>query len=194
MLGEEKDLQRDNENPPKESPSQEPLEVEVEEAEAVAAPEDEDLSEHERDKEPWEREKEELMNRLLRKQADFDNYRRISRAEKEEAREYALFEFTAKMLPVLDNMERALDSASKAKVPGSYLEGLEMIYNQLLGLLEQEGVTVIKSAGLPFDPNYHHAVLRVEEGEPGCVAEELQKGYLYKNRVLRPAMVKVCQS
>ena len=69
-----------------------------------------------------------------------------------------------------------------------------MIYRQMLQLLEQEGVTVMDSQGQPFDPKYHHAVLQVEEGEPGCVAEELQKGYFYKQRVLRPAMVKVCKS
>jgi molecular chaperone GrpE len=188
MTGEKKPA---NENPLTDSPSRE--KPETEEIEVDAAPEEEHLSEHEREKLAWGLEKEELMNRLLRKQADFDNYRRISRIEKEEVRDYALFEFASKLLPVIDNLERALQSASREQVPGSYLEGLEMIAKQLVGLLEQEGVTVMESADRPFDPNYHHAVMQVEEGKPGCVAEELQKGYLYKNRVLRPAMVKVCQ-
>lgn len=190
MTREEKERLNENETSPAEDkPREEP---EAEEVDAAAA-DAEQLSEHEQEKQAWKREKEELMDRLLRKQADFDNYRRISRSEKEETREYALFEFAAKLLPVLDNLERAMQSASGEQVPGSYIEGLEMIYRQLLGLLEQEGVTVMEAAGRPFDPNYHHAVLQVEEGEPGCVAGELQKGYLFKNRVLRPAMVKVCK-
>ncbi|HOL17872.1 MAG TPA: nucleotide exchange factor GrpE [Bacillota bacterium] len=161
---------------------------------ALPEPEQPELSEIEILKAEWEKEREELKARLLRKQADFDNFRRISRAEQEETREYALFKFLEKLLPVLDNMERAIDSARSEAVPDSYREGLEMIHRQMLQLLEQEGVTVMDSLGQPFDPNYHHAVLQVEEGEPGCVAEELQKGYLYKQRVLRPAMVKVCRS
>jgi len=142
----------------------------------------------------WEKEKEELVERLKRKQADFENFRRISRAEQEESREYGLFKFLEKLLPVLDNLERALISAREEDVPGSYIDGLEMICRQTLTLLELEGVTVMDPMGRPFDPVYHHAVLQVEEGEPGCVAGELQKGYLYKNKVLRPALVKVCRS
>lgn len=131
---------------------------------------------------------------MLRKQADFANFRRISREEKEEVREYALTDFLGKLLPVLDNMERAIDSAREKDVPPSYLEGLEMIHKQFLQVLEQEGVTAMEPLGQNFDPNYHHAVLKGEdsEGEPGTVVDELQKGYMYKKRVLRPAMVKVC--
>lgn len=161
---------------------------------APPEPEQPELSEIEILKAEWEKEREELKARLMRKQADFDNFRRISRAEQEETREYALFIFLQKLLPVLDNLERAIDSAQAETVPDSYREGLEMIYRQMLQLLEQEGVAMMESLGQPFDPNYHHAVLQVEEGEPGCVVEELQKGYLYKQRVLRPAMVKVCKS
>ncbi|MEW5785912.1 MAG: nucleotide exchange factor GrpE [Bacillota bacterium] len=150
----------------------------------------------------WQREKEELSGQLqrkhdelLRKQADFDNFRRISRSEQEEAREYALFSFLEKLLPILDNLERALQSARQANVAATYVEGLEMIYKQLAHLLELEGVTVIDCAGRPFDPHYHHAVMQAAEGEgePGTVTEELQRGYMHKKRVLRPAMVKVCR-
>jgi molecular chaperone GrpE len=159
--------------------------------EAAAAP----------DQRPWEKEIEELTARLqqkhdelLRKQADFDNYRRISKNEKEEVREYALSDFFKKLLPVLDNMERALESARQGNVASSYVEGLEMIQKQLLTLLDQEGVTVIECVGKPFDPNFHHAVLQEEgEGEADLVAAELQRGYMHKKRLLRPSMVKVCR-
>ena len=151
------------------------------------------------DQKPWEQEIEALKallqqkhEELLRKQADFDNYRRISRNEREEMREYALSDFFKKLLPVLDNMERALVSARQGNVPGSYVEGLEMIQKQLLTLLEQEGVTAIECLGQPFDPNFHHAVLHEEgEGEADLVVAELQRGYMHKKRLLRPSMVKV---
>lgn len=144
----------------------------------------------------WEQEKEELLDRLKRKQAEMDNLRRINKLEQAEAREYALHDFLCRLLPVLDNLERALHSARSDKnVPESYIDGMEMIYKQLLQILEQEGVSVIEAEGTPFDPHCHHAVMEVdsEEEEPGSVVEELQKGYRHRQRVLRPAMVKVCR-
>jgi molecular chaperone GrpE len=80
-------------------------------------------------------------------------------------------------------------------LPATYVEGLEMIRKQLEQILTQEGVTVIEAAGTPFDPHCHHAVMEVEseEYDPGTVAEELQKGYRHRQRILRPAMVKVCR-
>ncbi len=144
----------------------------------------------------WQQEKEELLDRLKRKQADIDNLRRISKIEQAEAREYALYEFLCRLLPVMDNIERGLEAARTAKeIPPAYIEGLEMIHRQLMQILEQENVTVIETEGVPFDPHCHHAVLQVEdrESEPGTVLEELQKGYRHRKRILRPAMVKVCQ-
>ena len=157
--------------------------------------EGETLSALERERLAWRQEKDDLVGMLQRKQADLDNFRRISRAEHEAAREYGLFTFLGKLLPVLDNLERALQSARCEGVPGSYVEGLDMICKQLWLLLEQEGAAEIEALGKPFDPHYHHAVLQTNEGEaePGTVLEELQKGYLFKKRVLRPAMVKVFQ-
>ncbi len=144
----------------------------------------------------WEQEKEELLDRLKRKQAEMDNLRRISKMEHSEAREYALYDFLSRLLPVLDNLERALDSArSDQSVPDSHIAGLEMIYKQLMQILEQEEVKVIEAEGMPFDPHCHHAVMEVEseDTEPGNVVESLQKGYWHRKRVLRPAMVKVCR-
>jgi molecular chaperone GrpE len=145
----------------------------------------------------WEKEKAELLDRIMRKQADLDNLRRIGKMEQAEAREYALYDFLNRLLPVLDNIERALEAArSAADLPATYVEGLEMIRRQLEQILTQEGVTVIEAAGTPFDPHCHHAVMEVEseEYDPGTVAEELQKGYRHRQRILRPAMVKVCRS
>lgn len=189
--------------PAEEEHRQEPAEQQaVEEAAGQAEKpeaeqkEEETLSELERERLAWQREKEELIDRLQRKQADLDNFRRISRNEQEEVRTYGLFEFAGKLLPVLDNLERALQAAGDENVPSSHREGLEMIYKQLLQLLEQEGVSAIEALGRPFDPHYHHAVMQTGEGEaePGTVVEEFQRGYMFKKRVLRPAMVKVFQA
>lgn len=144
----------------------------------------------------WEQEKEELLDKLKRKQAEMENMRRISKREQAEAREYALHDFLSRLLPVLDNLERALESArSDESIPGSHTDGLEMIYKQLLQVLEQEGVSAIEAEGVPFDPYCHHAVMEVEsdQEDPGHVVEELQRGYRHRERVLRPAMVKVCR-
>lgn len=143
----------------------------------------------------WEREKEELLDTIKRKQAEMDNLRRINKMEQAEARDYALYDFLCRLLPVMDNLERALDSArADDDVPESFTSGLEMIYRQLLQVMEQEGVSTIEASGQPFDPHCHHAVMQVEseEDKPGHVVEELQKGYRHRKRILRPAMVKVC--
>lgn len=143
-----------------------------------------------------QKEKEELLDKLKRKQADIDNLRRISKIEQAEAREYALHEFLCRLLPVMDNIERGLEVARADKeISPAYLEGLEMIRKQLMQILEQEHVSVIETEGLPFDPHCHHAVMQVEDrdNEPGIVLEELQRGYRHRKRILRPSMVKVCQ-
>lgn len=146
------------------------------------------------DGDSWVRQKEELIELVQRKQADLDNFRRISRRKEEEIRSYGLFDFLEKLLPVLDNLERALDTAyGEGDVPETHCQGLEMIRKQLLQLLEQEGVEPITALGQAFDPHFHEAVICSAEagGEPGSVVEEVQKGYLYKERVLRPAKVAV---
>ncbi len=145
--------------------------------------------------EGWQQEREELLDQIKRKQADIDNLRRIGKKEQAEAREYALHQFLCRMLPVIDNLERALESArNDQSIPAGHVEGIDMIYKQLLQIMEQEGVCEIEAEGCPFDPNYHHAVMQEdrEEEEPGTVLEELQKGYCHRDRVLRPSMVKVC--
>jgi len=139
------------------------------------------------------KEKEETTEMLQRVKADFDNYRKRTRKEKEEAGVNAVFEFVQKILPVVDNIERALENARKEEVGSSFVEGLEMIKKQLLQVMEQEGITPVEPEGEEFDPSLHEAVMKTEEGEgePNTVVEVFQKGYTMQGRVLRPAMVRV---
>jgi molecular chaperone GrpE len=136
---------------------------------------------------------EETQNRLLRAMADMDNMRRRMRKEQEDLAKYASMNLVEAMLPTLDNFERALSVDKESLTVDTLLEGVNMIYRQMVQLLEKEGLSPIESVGKPFDLNVHQAVMQVEdpEFESGVVVEELQKGYLFKDRVIRPAMVKV---
>lgn len=153
----------------------------------------EEKSEEQLKIEQLEKEKEELHNRLLRVYADYDNFRRRTREEKERDAKYRAQSLVEDILPVLDNFERALTVQTTNEESKSILQGMEMVYRQLLEALKKEGVSVIEAVGKPFDPNYHEAVMQVnEEGyESNIVVEELQKGYMLKDRVIRPSMVKV---
>lgn len=135
----------------------------------------------------------EQQQRLLRLQADYDNFRRRTRQEKEEFAKYASSEIVEKLLPVLDNFDRALTVGQTGNDYEALFKGVDMIYRQLKQVLEQEGLSEMNAAGQPFNPEYHNAVMKVEdeEHEEGIVLEELQKGYMFKDKVLRPAMVKV---
>lgn len=157
-------------------------EIEAEEGQVEANPEDAHLEEIT-----------ELNNRLLRIQADYDNFRRRSREEKEAAAKYRAQHVIESLLPVIDNFERALLVKPEAEEAKSLLQGMEMVYRQFQDTLKNEGVEVIETIGQTFDPHLHQAVMQVEEEgfEPNQIVEELQKGYKLKDRVLRPAMVKV---
>ncbi|KHF41913.1 protein GrpE [Halalkalibacter okhensis] len=135
----------------------------------------------------------ELNNRLLRVQADYDNFRRRSREEKEAAAKYRSQNVIEALLPVIDNFERALLVKPEAEEAKSLLQGMEMVYRQFQDTLKSEGVEVIETVGHSFDPHLHQAVMQVEEDgfESNQIVEELQKGYKLKDRVLRPSMVKV---
>jgi len=133
--------------------------------------------------------------RALRIQADFDNFRRRSRQEKEDFAKYASLKLIEKLLPVVDNFERALLSGQSVKDVDALFKGIEMIAKQLNQLLEEEGVKAIDSIGQPFNPEFHQAIMQVESAdhEEGIILEEIQKGYSMKDKVIRPAMVKVSQ-
>lgn len=137
-------------------------------------------------------EAEENYQRMLRVQADYDNFRRRTLKEKEDLAKYASSKLVTDLVPILDNFERAL-STNPSNDSDSFSKGVDMIFRQFQQVLEQEGVTAIKAVGEPFNPEYHQAIMQVEsdEHEEGIVVEELQKGYMLKDRVVRPAMVKV---
>ena len=135
-------------------------------------------------------EKAELYDRLLRKQAEFDNFRKRTERERSEFLQFAGMEFAREMLPVIDDFERALKVQSTDQ---NYTKGIELIYQRLADILKKMGVEPIEATGKKFDPNLHEAVVRVpsDEAEDETVLEELQRGYNFKGKLLRPAMVKV---
>lgn len=140
-----------------------------------------------------EKELEEMKNRYLRAQADLENFRRRTRKEKEEQAKYAALPVIQALLPVLDNLERALAASKESGANDGLTKGVEMVDKQIRDVLAEEGLTPIQGTGEPFNPEYHDAVMQVEseDVEPGIVVEELQKGYMLKDRVIRPSMVKV---
>jgi molecular chaperone GrpE len=133
------------------------------------------------------------QNRYLRAQADFDNFRRRTLKEKEDLTQYASFKLVGQLLPVLDNFGRALQTGSEGAESGSFAKGIDMIYRQLSQVLEAEGLKAMEPIGQPFDPELHQAIMQVEseEHEEGVVVEIIQNGYWLKDKVIRPAMVKV---
>jgi molecular chaperone GrpE len=137
------------------------------------------------------REKEEAQERLLRKHADLENARKRLEREKQEFIRFAGSELIRRLLPVLDNLERALDAPGD--VDDSLREGIRLVHQQFLEVLKKEGLEPVEALGRPFDPTLHEAVLREEtaDGNPDEVIGVLQKGYSFRGRLLRPAMVKV---
>jgi molecular chaperone GrpE len=138
-------------------------------------------------------EAERLQDRLLRLQAEFENWKKRAAREKADFLKFANEELILKLLPVLDNLDRAILSAP-AEGPGAALrDGVEMTARLFRSTLERAGVTAVQALGQPFDPSVHQAVAQVEAAgaEDPVVVEEVQKGYLLEGRVLRPAMVKV---
>ena len=135
---------------------------------------------------------EEVQDLLRRKQADFDNYRKRVEREQKEFVAYAASELVLEILPVLDNLERALESSPTGS-PDQIRQGVEIIYRQFHDALKKAGLREVDALGEDFDPHLHQAVARVDSPDhrEGEVVEVLQKGYFLKDRLLRPAMVKV---
>lgn len=131
--------------------------------------------------------------RYVRTQADFDNFRKRTQKEREEFAQYASTKLLEQLLPVIDNFERAIAASKDGKDYDALAKGVDMIFRQFGQVLENEGLKAMETVGQPFNPDYHQAVMQVEseEHEEGTIVEELQKGYMLKDRVLRPAMVKV---
>lgn len=137
----------------------------------------------------------ELKDRMLRVQADFENFRKRTLREKEDLAQYTKENFVSKLLPVLDNLDLAIDHSNTDNME-AYRKGVELVAKQLKDVLESEGLQEIKAKDETFNPNYHHGVA-VEQNpdiEDQKITEVFQKGYQLKDKVLRPAMVKVNQN
>ena len=136
---------------------------------------------------------EELNDRLKRQMAEFENFRK--RTEKEKAQMFDMGARTVveKILPVVDNFERGLAAVPEEQKEDAFVSGMDKTYKHMMSMLEEAGVTPIEAVGKEFDPNFHNAVMHVEDEELGdnVVAEELQKGYMYRDTVVRHSMVKV---
>ena len=132
----------------------------------------------------------ELNDKVMRQMAEFENFRKRSDKEKTQMYDMGAKSILEKILPVVDNFERGLDAATDGD---SFADGMKMIYKQLMTSLEEAGVKEIEAEGEEFNPDYHNAVMHVEDEELGenVVVEVLQKGYMYNDTVLRHAMVKV---
>lgn len=135
----------------------------------------------------------EIKDQLLRLQADFMNFRRRADKERESAMAYGAECLVCDILPSIDNFQRALNSEEDKE--GGFYQGVEMIYNELIKKLKDNGIEEIKALGEDFDPNFHNAVFMEEsdEYEAGKVTEVLQTGYMLKEKVIRPTMVKVAK-
>nr|WP_288556270.1 nucleotide exchange factor GrpE [uncultured Mediterraneibacter sp.] len=136
---------------------------------------------------------EELTDRLTRQMAEFDNFRKRSEKEKSQMYEIGAKDVIEKILPVVDNFERGLQGLTEEEKADPFVEGVDKIYKQLMTTLEGIGVKPIEAVGQEFDPDFHNAVMHVEDEAFGenTIAEEFQKGYTYRDSVVRHSMVKV---
>lgn len=136
---------------------------------------------------------EELTDQVKRQMAEFDNFRKRTEKEKTQMYDMGARSIVEKILPVIDNFERGLAGVPEEQKEDAFVVGMDKIYRQMLTELEAVGVTPIEALGKEFDPEYHNAVMQVEseEYEAGVVAQELQKGYMYKDSVVRHSMVAV---
>ena len=136
---------------------------------------------------------EELTDRLTRQMAEFDNFRMRTEKEKSQMYEIGAKDIIEKILPVVDNFERGIAAVPEEEKSNPFAEGMEKIYKQLMTTLEEIGVKPIEAVGQEFDPDFHNAVMHVEDEEVGenIITEEFQKGYLYRDSVVRHSMVKV---
>ncbi|WP_341479526.1 MULTISPECIES: nucleotide exchange factor GrpE [Hungatella] len=144
-------------------------------------------------KDPKDAKIEELTDRLQRNMAEFDNYRKRTEKEKSAMFEIGARDIIEKILPVVDNFERGLAAVPEEDKGTPFAEGMEKIYKQLMKTLEDTGVKPIEAVGQPFDPNFHNAVMHIDDESLGenTVAMELQKGYTYRDTVVRHSMVQV---
>jgi len=147
----------------------------------------------EKKKDPKDEKIDELNDKLKRSMAEFDNYRKRTDKEKSTMYEIGAKDVIEKILPIVDNFERGLNSIPEDAKGTAFADGMEKIYKQFVKILDDMGVKPIEAVGKPFDPNFHNAVMHVEDENLGenVVAAELQKGYTYKDSIVRHSMVQV---
>lgn len=146
-------------------------------------------------KDPKDEKIDELNDRLIRSMAEFDNFRKRTDKEKSQMFEMGASDVISKILPAIDDLERGLAAMSEDDKNTSFAKGIEMVYKKLMTILTDMGVTPIEAVGKEFDPAFHNAVMQApsEEYESGIVTQELQKGYMYKDRIVRHSMVMVAE-
>ena len=176
-------------------------EMETDAKEADAQEKDADAKENKREAKKKKKEKkdkkdeqiEDLTDRLKRSMAEFDNYRKRVEKEKSHMYEIGAKDVIEKILPIVDNFERGFDSLSEEEREAPFAAGMDKVFKQLTDMLEGIGVTPIEALNQEFDPNLHNAVMHVEDESVGenIIVEEFQKGYCYKDSVVRHSMVKV---
>ncbi len=174
----------------KEADTEEPKETEAEETEEASK---KGLFKRKPKKDKKDEQIEELTDKLKRQMAEFDNYRKRTEKEKSGMYEIGAKDVIEKILPVIDNFERGLAAVPEEQKEDSFVTGMEMIYKQMMTTLEGIGVKPIEAVGQEFNPDLHNAVMHIEDEELGenIVAEEFQKGYTYRDNVVRYSMVKV---
>ena len=169
-------------------------ETEVSEAEdGQEAPADEKKGFFKKKKDKKDEQIEELNDKLKRQMAEFDNFRKRTEKEKTQMYDMGAKSIIEKILPVIDNFERGLAAVPEEQREDAFVVGMDKVYRQMLTELDASGVKPIEAVGQEFDPNFHNAVMQVEseEYDSGVVAQELQKGYMYKDSVVRHSMVAV---
>ena len=169
---------------------------ETEESEAEdgqEAPADEKKGFFKKKKDKKDEQIEELNDKLKRQMAEFDNFRKRTEKEKTQMYDMGAKSIIEKILPVIDNFERGLAAVPEEQREDAFVVGMDKVYRQMLTELDASGVKPIEAVGQEFDPNFHNAVMQVEseEYDSGVVAQELQKGYMYKDSVVRHSMVAV---
>ena len=201
-MSEEKELYDDkNDDVTAETETEETEEVTEESCEAEENSEEAETEEKSEEKKGFFKKKkdkkdekiEELTDRVKRQMAEFDNFRKRTEKEKASMYEIGAREIIEKILPVVDNFERGLAAVPEEEKDSPFADGMKKIYKQMMTVFEEMGVKAIDAVGEEFNPDYHNAVMHVEDEEAGenVVVEEFQKGYLYKDHVVRHSMVKV---
>ena len=162
-------------------------------SESAKKTEDKKFSKKKNKKDKKDEKIQELTDQVTRQMAEFDNFRKRSEKEKASRYEMGAKDVIEKMLPVIDNFERGLQGVAPEQKEDPFVEGMDMIYKQFMASLEEIGVKPIEAVGQTFDPDRHNAVMHEEsdEHEENTISEELQKGYIYRDHVVRYSMVKV---